>query len=317
MRKRSLVFLLCALMCMTFVGCSSDLDVDTSPNNVISTEMEDDSSSTEENGVIFLDNIPEYTGEPYVEINGNIPFFTDDEITTESYEYYSELDSFGRCGVTMACVGQDLMPTEERGEIGMVKPSGWNQEKYPGLVDGNYLYNRCHLIGYQLTGENATVQNLITGCRAFNLEMIPFENEVAEYVRETGNHVMYRVTPIFDGDNLLASGVLMEAQSVETDDVCYNVFLYNVQPGVEIDYATGENWLADEDVSAEGSEGTVSPLPEDGQEVTYVLNRNSMKFHEESCNSVDDMSEENKEVFEGNRDYLISIGYEPCGYCNP
>ena len=193
-----------------------------------------------------LSNVAVYSGSPYVEINQNVPYFADSELSKTSYEYYSDLDSLGRCGVCVASVGQDIMPTEKRGDIGSVKPTGWHTVKYAGVVDGNYLYNRCHLIGYQLTGENANNKNLITGTRYLNVEgMLPFENMVADYVKETGNHVMYRVTPVFDGNNLLASGVLMEAKSVEDNGagILFNVFCYNVQPGVTIDYATGDSAL--------------------------------------------------------------------------
>ena len=196
--------------------------------------------------VISLENIPAYSGDAYVAVNGNRPFFTETDYTVSSYETYSPLDALGRCGVAEACVGQDLMPTEPRGSIGSVKPSGWQGAKYD-FVDGKYLYNRCHLIGYQLTAENANKQNLITGTRYLNVTgMLPFENMVADYVHETNNHVLYRVTPIFDGSDLVARGVLMEAWSVEDggDGVCFNVYCYNVQPGVEIDYATGDNWAA-------------------------------------------------------------------------
>lgn len=190
--------------------------------------------------------IPEYADNPYIIINGNEPFFSSEEYATESYEYYSNLDEYGRCGSCMACIGTDLMPTEERGEIGMIKPTGWWQNKYD-FVDGKYLYNRCHLIGYQLSGENANEKNLITGTRYMNVEgMLPFEEMVADYVRNSGNHVLYRVSPIYEGSNLLASGVEMEAASVEDngDSVCFNVYVYNVQPGVDIEYATGRNRLA-------------------------------------------------------------------------
>ncbi|MEE0918883.1 MAG: DNA/RNA non-specific endonuclease, partial [Lachnospiraceae bacterium] len=191
--------------------------------------------------------IPVYAGYPYAAINDDIPFFTREEMSAQSYEYYSNLDEMGRCGVCVASVGKDLMPVEERGEIGNVKPSGWKQAKYAGLVDGNYLYNRCHLLAFQLTGENANTQNLITGTRYLNVDgMIPFENKVFDYVKETGNHVMYRVTPVFEGDNLLASGVLMEAKSVEDDGkgVSFCVYCFNVQPGVDINYADGTNSLS-------------------------------------------------------------------------
>lgn len=189
-------------------------------------------------------NIPEYSGKPYVEVNYNQPFFTDDEVTTEPFEVYSELDLLGRCGVAYANVCQELMPTKERGQIGKVKPSGWHTVKYPGVIKDLYLYNRCHLIGFQLAGENANEKNLITGTRYLNVEgMLPFENEVADYVNKTNHHVLYRVTPIFTDDNPVADGVLMEAYSVEDfgEGVSFCVFVYNVQPGIEIDYQTGES----------------------------------------------------------------------------
>lgn len=194
-----------------------------------------------------LDNIPEWDGETaYVVINDNKPFFTKDEIVSISYERYGELDGLGRCTAAIACVGIDIMPTEDRGSIGSVKPSGWQTVKYD-FISGNYLYNRCHLIGYQLTGENANKQNLITGTRFLNIEgMLTFEDMIADYVKETENHVMLRVTPIFEGDNLVASGVLMEAWSVEDNGagICFNIYAYNAQPGVVIDYATGESRTA-------------------------------------------------------------------------
>ena len=191
-------------------------------------------------------DIPEYDGSsPYAEINDNVPFFEESDLSLQSFENYSDLDRLGRCGIAYALIGEELMPTEERGTIGMVKPSGWHTVKYD-FVDGKYLYNRCHLIGYQLAGENANEKNLITGTRYFNtIGMLPFENEVADYVHKTKNHVLYRVTPFYTGENLVADGVLMEAYSVEDKGagVCYNVFIYNVQPGVKIDYKTGESKL--------------------------------------------------------------------------
>ena len=191
-------------------------------------------------------DIPAYTGNNYAVIHDNVPYFDASELATASYEYYSELDDLGRCGFCVADIGTDLMPTEERGEIGSIKPTGWQQNKYMGVVDGNYLYNRCHLISYQLTGENANEKNLITGTRNFNEKgMLPFENMVADYIKETGNHVLYRVTPVFDGNNLLADGVLMEAESVEDEGagILFCVFCYNVQPGIVIDYTDGRNHL--------------------------------------------------------------------------
>lgn len=200
---------------------------------------------------IRLSDIPIYAGQPYAVLMDNQPDFTLEDLTTEEFELYSELDLLGRCGVAYANISLYTMPTGERGEIGMIKPSGWQTVRYD-FVDGEYLYNRCHLIGFQLAGENANEKNLITGTRYFNVEgMLPFENMVAEYVEETGNHVLYRVTPIYDGFDLVANGVQMEAMSVEDEGegLCFHVYVYNVQPGVEIDYATGDNWLAEgEDV---------------------------------------------------------------------
>lgn len=193
----------------------------------------------------ILQEIPAFAGMPYIAVNGNVPTFTQEELYGASFEFYSELDALGRCGYAMACIGSDIMPTEERGAIGQIKPSGWQTVKYD-FVDGKYLYNRCHLIGYQLAGENANERNLITGTRYLNVEgMLPFENMIADYVKETGNHVLYRVTPVFDGMNLVANGILMEAMSVEDygAGIFFCVYAFNCQPGVEIDYATGESWL--------------------------------------------------------------------------
>ena len=257
--------------------------------------------------------IPPYTSEPYTEINGNIPSFTDDEITDQPFETYSPLDTLGRCGMAFACVGQELMPTEDRGSIGQVKPSGWHLVKYD-CVDGKYLYNRCHLIGYQLTAENANERNLITGTRYLNIEgMLPFENQVADYVQQAGNHVLYRVTPVFEGDNLLASGVLMEGYSVEDSGtgICFCVYAYNVQPGVQIDYVTGESALAD----APPPESIEQVLTE--EESNYVLNHNTHKFHRQSCSSVEDIKTSNREDYTGSREVLIERGFEPCKRCRP
>lgn len=263
-----------------------------------------------------LSMVPAYSGQAYVTVNDNIPFFMDQDLTTESFETYSDLDHLGRCSVAYANIGQDLMPTEDRGSIGQVKPTGWHTAKYDN-VDGKYLYNRCHLIGYQLTAENANEENLITGTRYLNIEgMLPFENMVADYVKETGNHVLYRVTPVFEGDNLVASGALMEGKSVEDDGsgVLFCTYAYNVQPGISIDYATGESTLVeDEPGESEETEETDNKH----QEEPYVLNTNSKKFHKPGCSSVGDISDSNKEEFEGNREELIKRGYAPCKRCNP
>ena len=262
---------------------------------------------------VSLEEVPAYSGSPYVELDGNQPGFSLEERTTDSFETYSTLDALGRCGPAYACIGQDLMPTEDRESISSVRPTGWVQAEYD-FVEGGSLYNRCHLIGFQLTGENANEENLITGTRYMNVEgMLPFENMVADYIKETGNHVLYRAAPIFEGENLVASGVVMEALSVEDEGegVCFHVYVYNVQPGVEIDYATGESWETGDSASS-----ALESQAEE-QEADYVLNTSSKKFHRPDCSSVDSMSEKNRQEYHGTREELIAQGYEPCGSCNP
>ena len=256
-----------------------------------------------------LTDIPAYAGNSFVILDDNKPAFSKkDRERTDAFETYSDLDELGRCGVAYANICKELMPTEERGAIGMVKPTGWHTVKYDN-VEGKYLYNRCHLIGYQLAGENANEKNLITGTRYLNVTgMLKFEDQVADYVNETNHHVLYRVTPVFEGDNLVASGVEMEAYSVEDkgEGVSFHVFLYNVQPGITIDYATGESWL-DDSKTTEDNEKTLN----------YVLNTNTHKFHKGNCESVRDIADSNKEVYTGNRGDLINMGYEPCKRCKP
>ena len=256
-----------------------------------------------------------YDGRPYVVINDNDPDFTDADMTTTSFESYGELDGLGRCTTAFANIGKDLMPAEKRGSIGEVKPTGWQTAKYDN-VDGKYLYNRCHLIGYQLTGENANEKNLITGTRYLNVDgMLPFENMVADYIKETGNHVLYRVTPVFSGDNLVASGVQMEAESVEDngDGILFNVYCFNAQPGIAIDYATG-NSHQDDSVVADASKSTTAA---EANVQTYVLNTNTKKFHKESCNSAKSMDASNKKIYTGSRQEIIDMGYEAWGVCKP
>lgn len=257
-----------------------------------------------------ISKIPEFSGVAYVAINDNQPYFTEKDYTTKSYEYYSPLDDLGRCGVVMACIGEDIMPTGERGEIGQVKPTGWLTAKYD-FVDGKYLYNRCHLIGWQLTGENANEQNLITGTRYMNVDgMLPFENMVDDYIEETGNHVLYRVTPIFKDNELVARGVTMEAWSVEDngEGICFNVYCYNNQPGVEIDYATGKSWESDTPTSSTSASTS---------DTEYVLNTKSKKIHLPDCSSVSKIEEDNKETTDKSKEELIKMGYDPCGACKP
>ena len=284
--------------------------------------------------VFDLKDVPAFDGTPYVVINENIPLFKDEEKKTESYAKYSELDRLGRCGVAEAIISMETIPTEERGVIGDIQPSGWQTVKYNDLIDGNYLYNRCHLIAYQLAGDNASPENLITGTRFFNVEgMLPFENALYDYVQASKNHVLYRVTPIFEGDNLVASGVTMEAFSVEDegDGICFFVYVYNAQPGIIIDYATGESKedpnfiLAAGELSSEvPSEETTEQQPidivpedPDKNEQTYVLNTNTKKFHRPNCKSVSDMKEKNKKTVTKSREEIIADGYEPCKRCNP
>ena len=263
-----------------------------------------------------LSSIPAYNGQAYVALNGNVPYFTEYEKVTQSYETYGALDALGRCTQVMACCGKDLMPTGDRGNISSIKPTGWVQAQY-SIVSGGNLYNRCHLIGWQITGEDANANNLLTGTRYFNENMIPFENMIADYIKETGNHVMYRVTPVFTGNNLLADGIVMEAWSVEDegDGICFCVFMYNVQPGVVLDYATGESYLeADGGPTTPGEETTV---PDDGL-LHYVLNTSSKKIHKPSCSGVKQMSEKNKVYFDDSYEALEALydqGYTDCGTC--
>lgn len=271
-----------------------------------------------------LNSVPEYDGKPYTEINNNQPFFTDEDITTFSFETYSPLDSMGRCGVAYANIGTDIMPTKERQDIGQIKPAGWHTVRYDvvGTGSSGYLYNRCHLIGYQLAGENANERNLITGTRYLNtVGMLGFENKVADYVRSTDNHVLYRVTPVYEGNNLIATGVLMEALSVEDNGagICFNVFCYNIQPGIEIDYATGDSHAIE--TPAERQEAPIENKAEQNTvaavEARYIGNRNTKKFHIPTCSSVADMKESNKVPIYGMRDEAIGQGFSPCSRCQP
>ena len=304
----ALILTLLLVFC-TFAGCAG-------------TTQEDSKESAQ--APISLDSIPAFDGKtPYVTIGDGKPFFTSEEMTVTSYESYAELDELGRCGVTIACVGKDIMPTEDRGSIGSVKPSGWVTVKYD-IVDGKYLYNRCHLIGFQLTGENANRQNLITGTRFMNVEgMLPFENMVADYVKETGNHVMYRVTPIFEGTNLVAHGVLMEAKSVEDngEGIEFCVYVYNNQPGIIIDYRNGDSKLDDgtsfpTDTPEENPEENPGESTEETS--TYIINKSTKKVHTEDCRYAKDIKEENKEVYVGILDDILTDGdFSACGTCKP
>lgn len=301
MKKRFCVLLVVFLLLASLLlsGChlisTPNYDPVIEPTPQASAEAED-----------VIESIPAYHGEPYVVLNDNQPDFDLDDFTMESFESYSDLDYLGRCGVAYANIGIDLMPTEDRESIYEVKPTGWQSVRYD-FVDGESLYNRCHLIAFQLAGENANERNLITGTRYMNTEgMLFFEEMVGDYVRDTGNHVLYRVTPIFEGTNLVASGVQMEAISVEDEGegICFNIYAYNVQPGVTIDYATGDNRL--DESAFENSETR-----------QYVLNTGSHKFHLPSCAGARDIKAGNRQEYTGTREILIMQGYKPCGNCNP
>ena len=303
------------------------------------------------NSYVSLDAIPAYDGKAYVAVNNNEPFFTDSDMTTTAFENYSDLDSLGRCGVAYANICKEIMPTEERGKIGMIKPSGWHTVKYDVIKD-RYLYNRCHLIGYQLAGENANPKNLITGTRYLNVEgMLPFENLVADYVNNTGNHVLYRVTPMFSGSNLVANGVLIEAKSVEDNGggILFNVYCYNVQPGIGINYENGDSWL-DGTTPQEQSGQTDTPQNEGSQssdgsgaggsgssssttgnvssgsdslaaensaadfsnsETMVHITATGKKYHRAGCRTL------KKSDTEVTLDEAKSMGLSPCGICNP
>ena len=241
-------------------------------------------------GTFDYASVPEYNGEPYVEVNGNVPYFTEEEITDKSFETYGELDSLGRCTTSIASLSKDTMPKEQekRGKIGNVKPTGWHSVKYD-CVQGKFILNRAHCIGWQLGAENDNEKNLVSGTRYMNLEMLEYENLVADYIKETEHHVRYRVTPIYEGDNLVASGVEMEAESVEDEGegLSFHVYVYNVQPGIEIDYATGDSHEKDTEQTNKAS---------DNQVESYVLNTNNKKFHKPTCSSVKDMKGKNKET---------------------
>lgn len=314
--KNCVLLLVLVFASVLMNGCSSEeLLKDTAQEKV-----QDKAQDTVED---FAQGLPDYTGNPYVEVHDNQPSFTEQDMEQGSFERYSDLDEKGRCGVAFACVGQDLMPREKRGNISHIKPSGWQKARYD-FVEGKNLYNRCHLIAHQLTGEDANEKNLITGTRYFNVEgMLPFENQVADYVKETNHHVLYRVTPYYEGNNLVASGVQIEGYSLEDKGagICFNVYVFNVQPGVVIDYATGESAKEEQQPDAEqddsqqdGQSGTGADQA-DTQE--YVLNTNTKKFHSPGCRYVKTIKPENSQTVNAARDELIGQGYDACKVCMP
>ena len=325
MKKTSILLLSLLLsLCLLFSGCELPFPTDFGPSGDGSISYAD------------LASIPAYSGSPYVILNNDVPTFTEEEITDVSYEFFSPLDSLGRCGYVEASVGVDLMPTEDRESISSVTPSGWINKKYDCVDGGGYLYNRAHLLGFQLTGENANKLNLITGTRYMNVEgMLPFENMIADYVKETENHVMYRVTPIYLGNNLVAHGVQLEACSVEDngEDISFNVYVYNVQPEIVIDYATGESFYdksTDYDETAINGEAGDAVLPpadesdkaegegeDENASATYILNTSTKKVHYPNCSYVDGISAENKRASSETPEKLLTDGYTACKRCTP
>lgn len=334
--RKTAAIALCELLAIAtiFTGCAStDLSGTEGAGHAAGAEVAGEDSSgaldskdkvdgpqedlVNNNSYVSLDAIPAYDGKAYVAVNNNEPFFTDSDMTTTAFENYSDLDSLGRCGVAYANICRDIMPTEERGKIGMIKPSGWHTVKYDVIKD-RYLYNRCHLIGYQLAGENANPKNLITGTRYLNVEgMLPFENLVADYVNNTGNHVLYRVTPMFSGSNLVANGVLIEAKSVEDNGggILFNVYCYNVQPGIGINYENGDSWL--DGTTGSASSGSDSSAAENSaadssnSETMVHITATGKKYHRAGCRTL------KKSDTEVTLDEAKSMGLSPCGICNP
>lgn len=347
--RKSLLALLLGLS-LTACGTSRDKIINTEFTRTTEAESQVSqpvSETLSETTSFDYSMVPEYTGSASVAINNNVPFFNADEKAagTSSFETYSELDDLRRCGTAYTCIGKDIMPTEERGQIGMVKPTGWHTVKYD-CVDGKYLYNRCHLIAYCLAGENANEKNLITGTRYLNIEgMLPYETLTAKYMdNNPDNHVLYRVTPVFIGNELVARGVLMEGYSVEDNGAGVNfcVFCYNAQPDVEINYTDGESSQKDstdkdtgftgytnKDSSSSSSTDKGSNTNSSANKDTgftgytdentssYVVNISSKKFHKADCKNADKISDKNKEIVNESRDELISNGYEPSKCCNP
>lgn len=326
--KNSLIMMLGVLLCLSgLISCSITIDLSTDNNGQVIENSNDTNSSTQNTTAdsrnITIDNIPAYSGDDYIILNNNIPNFSESDLTTTSFEEYAPLDDLGRCGVAYSNIGTDIMPTEKRESISSVKPSGWHSVKYD-IVEGKYLYNRSHLIGYQLTAENANDRNLITGTRYFNATlMLPYENMVADYIKETNNHVLYRVTPVFEGNNLVATGVQMEAKSVEDNGECieFNVFVYNVQPGITIDYATGDSALSGEEMtntssssnsnntSNNSSNTTSSNNTTSTEEIIIRGNSKSKIYHCPGQRDYENMADSDYLVNFNSEEEAISAGY--------
>ena len=312
---RSRIALIALLLVLSTLFASCNFLSFTAPQET-TTQASNEQTTPSQTESFDYSKVPAYSKDIYVTVNNNVPYFTQEEHIADSFENYANLDTLGRCGVAYACLGKDLMPTDKRGDISNIFPSGWVQASYDGIVD--YLYNRSHLIGWQLAGENANEKNLITGTRSFNqLGMKPFEDMVADYIKETNNHVLYRVTPVYVGDELVARGVLMEAWSVEDigDGICFCVFVYNVEPGIEIHYETGKSHLeGQKEEGAEGEENTQAPS---GEPVDYIVNTSSKKFHLTTCYKAAEISDKNRAEMTATREEMIDNGYSPCGICKP
>lgn len=315
MKKISVLAVFAALLILTTIHANANYDI------TVSFPKSD----------IKVETIPEYNGEDYIVLHNNLPGFYIWQLTTDTFVSFSPLDSMGRTGTGFACLGRETLPSEPRGSIGNIQPSGWQTVRYDDLIPDKYLYNRCHVIGFMLSGDNATPENLFTGTRYLNMTLMKqIESSVSEYIQGTGNHVLYRVTPFYKDDDLVAFGVQMEGYSVEDHGgtICFNVFLYNIQPGIQIDYKTGLS-RKDPDYSEASSELFLLPVELDNNntpaskdlnpenQVTYVLNTNTKKFHYPYCSSVSDMKPTNREDFYGTREEAISAGYKACKRCNP
>lgn len=315
--KKLYTLLFTVILAMSLTGCDGSSiiktpNTSTQPHVTTQSQVKPTEPHDIPTGFDFA-SIPEYAGEPIYVVNNNIPFFTDEEITTTTYENYSPLDELGRCQVAEACLGRDTMPPEgeKRGAIGMVKPSGWHTVKYPEVISDLYLYNRCHLIGWQLGNENANELNLTTGTRYLNVDgMLPYENQIANYIKSTNNHVMYRVTPIFIDKELVCRGILMEAKSVEDDGCVFCIYCYDVQPGITINYSNGKSWLTT-DTSHNGINENTNTTN------IYVLNTNTMKIHKPECQYAQSISDKNRWDYEGLLSDLLDDGYTICGSCKP
>lgn len=303
--KKSFIMLIGVLLYLNVSISCYAIDIKSSNNK----QIIENSISNNNTDINKVNDIIEYSGNDYIVLNDNVPNFSKSDLTTTSFEKYSPLDSLGRCGVAYANIGTDIMPTEKRESISSVKPSGWQSVKYD-IVEGKYLYNRSHLIGYQLTAENANDRNLITGTRYFNATlMLPYENMVADYIKETGNHVLYRVTPVYKGNNLVATGVQMEAKSVEDDGegIEFNVFVYNVQPGITIDYATGNSALSGEEITNNNSSFTSNST--NTSKTIIRGNSNSKIYHCPGQRDYDNMSYSEYLVNFNSEDEAIAAGY--------